>query len=92
MLPSFQFLSGTHSEPDPIPDDQALFAETPRGLIVFLGCAHAGVVNTLRHVYRLTGERKIYALSAVSTSFKPQRNESLGRSKCSESTRLSFWR
>lgn len=47
---------------DPVRDDQALVVETPRGICVLLGCAHSGVVNTLNHVTRLTGERKLYAV------------------------------
>jgi 7,8-dihydropterin-6-yl-methyl-4-(beta-D-ribofuranosyl)aminobenzene 5'-phosphate synthase len=42
-------------DPDPLADDQAAFVETPAGAVVLLGCAHAGVVNTLRHVVSLTG-------------------------------------
>lgn len=43
------------TRPDPLLDDQALFFETPEGWVVLLGCAHAGVVSTLRHVQALTG-------------------------------------
>ena len=43
-------------------DDQALVVESPAGVIVVLGCAHAGLVNTLRHVVALTGKRHLYAL------------------------------
>jgi 7,8-dihydropterin-6-yl-methyl-4-(beta-D-ribofuranosyl)aminobenzene 5'-phosphate synthase len=39
--------------PDAIPDDQALVLQTSQGVVVLLGCAHAGVVNTLEHVRRL---------------------------------------
>lgn len=48
-------------EPDPlILDDQALVARIrDRGLFVLSGCGHAGIVNTLRYVQRLTGERRI---------------------------------
>ncbi len=49
-------------QPDPIVDDQALFFDTREGLVVVLGCAHAGVVNTLHHVRRLTGNRPIHAV------------------------------
>ncbi|MBN2168984.1 MAG: MBL fold metallo-hydrolase [Actinobacteria bacterium] len=35
---------------DPFADDQALVIKTPDGLVVVLGCAHAGLVNTLIHV------------------------------------------
>ncbi len=45
--------------PDHIPDDQAVVIDTPEGLVVLLGCAHAGVVNTLRHIRSLWPNRKI---------------------------------
>jgi 7,8-dihydropterin-6-yl-methyl-4-(beta-D-ribofuranosyl)aminobenzene 5'-phosphate synthase len=47
---------------DQIYDDQALVAESPKGTIVLLGCAHAGLINTLRYVTHLTGKRNIYAV------------------------------
>lgn len=42
-------------QPDPIPDDQALWLATPAGLVVILGCCHAGLVNTVQHLLNLTG-------------------------------------
>jgi 7,8-dihydropterin-6-yl-methyl-4-(beta-D-ribofuranosyl)aminobenzene 5'-phosphate synthase len=48
--------------PDPIEDDQAIYFETREGMVVLLGCGHSGVVNTLRHVRRLTGGRPIHAV------------------------------
>jgi len=48
--------------PDPIADDQALFFGTAEGTVVLLGCAHAGLVNTLHHVLRLTNGEKIHAI------------------------------
>jgi 7,8-dihydropterin-6-yl-methyl-4-(beta-D-ribofuranosyl)aminobenzene 5'-phosphate synthase len=39
---------------DPFLDDQALFFQTPNGVVVLLGCAHAGVINTLDHIRELT--------------------------------------
>jgi 7,8-dihydropterin-6-yl-methyl-4-(beta-D-ribofuranosyl)aminobenzene 5'-phosphate synthase len=47
------FLDPEGREPDPLVDDQAVFVETRAGTVVLLGCAHAGVVNTLRHVESL---------------------------------------
>ena len=48
------FLDADGHEPDPLVDDQAAFVETRAGAVVLLGCAHAGVVNTLRQVEALT--------------------------------------
>ena len=50
------------TEADPLPDDQALYIETTTGLVVVLGCAHAGVVNTLDYIAELTGENRICAV------------------------------
>lgn len=45
--------------PDAFPDDQALFLEAKQGTWVLLGCAHAGVINTLNYVRELTGNRPL---------------------------------
>jgi 7,8-dihydropterin-6-yl-methyl-4-(beta-D-ribofuranosyl)aminobenzene 5'-phosphate synthase len=50
------------TQPDPLPDDQALYIETPLGLVVVLGCAHAGVVNTLDYIAALTGQDRFHAV------------------------------
>jgi len=47
---------------DQVPDDQALVVKTPRGLVVLLGCAHSGIVNTLLHAQQVAGQRRIYAV------------------------------
>lgn len=52
----------TGREPDMTPDDQSLVLETDLGLVVLLGCCHAGLVNTLEHVADLTGSRDVYAV------------------------------
>jgi 7,8-dihydropterin-6-yl-methyl-4-(beta-D-ribofuranosyl)aminobenzene 5'-phosphate synthase len=48
-------------EPDPlILDDQALAIRVrDRGLLVVSGCGHAGIVNTVRYVQKLTAERNV---------------------------------
>lgn len=38
--------------PDPYTDDMALVLKPPEGLVVVLGCGHAGLLNTLAHVRR----------------------------------------
>jgi 7,8-dihydropterin-6-yl-methyl-4-(beta-D-ribofuranosyl)aminobenzene 5'-phosphate synthase len=56
------FLDSDCTMPDPITDDQALIIHSGKGWVVFLGCAHAGVVNTLDCVSRLTGTSTIFAV------------------------------
>lgn len=48
--------------PDDLVDDQALYIDTPDGVVVILGCAHAGVINTLHYVKELTGAKPIRAV------------------------------
>lgn len=47
---------------DTIPDDQALIIKTEDGLAVVLGCAHRGIINTLRHAQKLTGMEHIHTV------------------------------
>jgi len=49
-------------QPDPLRDDQAVFVKSEKGLIIILGCAHRGVINTIRHAQKLTGVEPIYAV------------------------------
>jgi 7,8-dihydropterin-6-yl-methyl-4-(beta-D-ribofuranosyl)aminobenzene 5'-phosphate synthase len=56
------FIDNSCQKVDTLPDDQAMFFDSPKGLIVLLGCAHSGVVNTLHYVAKLSGEKCIYAI------------------------------
>jgi len=47
------FLDADGRSPDPLLDDQALIVRHRAGLVLVLGCAHAGVLNTIRHGRRL---------------------------------------
>jgi 7,8-dihydropterin-6-yl-methyl-4-(beta-D-ribofuranosyl)aminobenzene 5'-phosphate synthase len=49
-------------EPDEFPDDQALYFQTKRGSVVILGCAHAGVINTLQYVLKLTDNQPLHTV------------------------------
>lgn len=48
---------------DNIPDDQSLAVHLPgKGLIVISGCAHSGIINTIRYAQRITGVERLYAV------------------------------
>jgi 7,8-dihydropterin-6-yl-methyl-4-(beta-D-ribofuranosyl)aminobenzene 5'-phosphate synthase len=47
---------------DTMPDDLALTINTGEGLIVITGCAHRGIINTLRHAQRITGVDYIHTV------------------------------
>jgi len=48
--------------PDTVPDDLALVINTGEGLAVITGCAHRGIVNTLRHAQKITGVDYIHTV------------------------------
>ena len=48
--------------PDPFPDDLALIIKTELGLVVVLGCAHRGMINTLYHAREITGIELIHTV------------------------------
>jgi 7,8-dihydropterin-6-yl-methyl-4-(beta-D-ribofuranosyl)aminobenzene 5'-phosphate synthase len=54
--PAF-FLDDACTIHDEVVDDQALWIETPRGLVVLCGCAHAGLINTVEHVRAVAADR-----------------------------------
>lgn len=56
------FLDRTGQRPDPVDDDLALWIRTEQGVIVCVGCAHAGLVNTLQQVRRLSHDLHIHAV------------------------------
>jgi 7,8-dihydropterin-6-yl-methyl-4-(beta-D-ribofuranosyl)aminobenzene 5'-phosphate synthase len=46
-----------------MPDDQALILNLEeKGLVIVTGCAHAGIVNTIKHSQKLTKTRKVHAI------------------------------
>ena len=50
------------TDPDPLDDDQAAFIETKHGTVVILGCAHAGIINTLQYIQNLTDGKPIHTV------------------------------
>lgn len=53
------FLDAEGLTPDRIEDDLALWLNTPRGLVIVLGCCHSGIINTITHIRRVTGIQKV---------------------------------
>ncbi|HTX53442.1 MAG TPA: MBL fold metallo-hydrolase [Candidatus Baltobacteraceae bacterium] len=49
-------------EPDPFSDDQSVVLETPEGLVLLLGCCHAGLINTIDHVQSQLPGRPIHTV------------------------------
>lgn len=56
------FLDTNKTVPDLIPDDLALWIKTDRGLLIITGCCHAGLINTVDHLQRVSGIKKIYGI------------------------------
>lgn len=47
---------------DPIRDDQSVVIDTPRGLVVVLGCSHAGLINILTFIREQTGTSRFHTI------------------------------
>jgi 7,8-dihydropterin-6-yl-methyl-4-(beta-D-ribofuranosyl)aminobenzene 5'-phosphate synthase len=54
--------NGTSYVDDEILDDLGMILTTAEGLVVILGCAHRGILNSLYHAQKLTGEQRIHAV------------------------------
>jgi len=54
--------SGDSWTTDPFADDAALAIDTDKGLVILLGCAHAGLINTVEMFRRNLGEPRIHAI------------------------------
>lgn len=58
--PHFFVHTGGGWEPDRFRDDLSLVITTRLGLVVILGCAHRGMINTLYRARSITGNRKVH--------------------------------
>ena len=54
--------SGDTWTTDPFADDAALAIDTNKGLVILLGCAHAGLINTVEWFRRNLGDPRIHAI------------------------------
>jgi 7,8-dihydropterin-6-yl-methyl-4-(beta-D-ribofuranosyl)aminobenzene 5'-phosphate synthase len=48
--------------PDQVLDDRAVIIKTEAGLVIILGCAHRGMINTILHAQEITGVSEIYSV------------------------------
>jgi 7,8-dihydropterin-6-yl-methyl-4-(beta-D-ribofuranosyl)aminobenzene 5'-phosphate synthase len=53
---------GETIHPDPLKDDLSLIIVSDRGLVLILGCAHAGLVNIIDYVIERLNRKDIYAV------------------------------
>ena len=54
---------GDEMAPDSFAGEQALFFNIKeKGLVILSGCAHAGIVNTVKHIQKISGIKKVHAI------------------------------
>lgn len=60
---SQQIKRGEKIESDLFPGEQAVFFNIKgKGLVVLSGCAHCGIVNTVKHAQKVSGTEKVHAI------------------------------
>jgi len=47
---------------DGMPDDQSVVVTSSEGPVLIAGCAHSGIVNTLRYAAKLVGSERFHAI------------------------------
>lgn len=61
--PDLLIKRGNGLERDYFPGEQALVCNVKdKGLVVISGCAHAGIINTVRHAQKITGISKVHVV------------------------------
>ena len=62
-MPGAHMEEGGEVVPDAIRDDQALVVRLAgQGLVIISGCAHSGIINSILHANKLTGESRVAAV------------------------------
>lgn len=56
------FLDENAIEPDILTDDQTIFFNTQHGLVSIFGCAHAGLINTLDYITKISGVEHVHTI------------------------------
>jgi len=54
--------NGEKIQPDPLKDDLSLIIDSDKGLILVLGCAHAGMINIIEYAMEKMNRDKIHAI------------------------------
>lgn len=63
MATSLQIKRGEKLEQDDMRGEQAVFFNVKgKGLVVIAGCAHCGIVNTIKHAQKSAGTDKVHAI------------------------------
>ena len=63
VAPSYLVGRGDKIEQDTFPGEQGLFFHVKgKGLVVLSGCAHAGIVNTVRQAQKVSGIARVHAI------------------------------
>ena len=60
IAPNLQVKGAGGFQPDQLLDDQALIIKAEAGLVIILGCAHRGIINTIHHAQQVTGVKKVH--------------------------------
>ncbi len=56
------FLDEEKLHPDTLADELAMWFETSAGLIILTGCCHAGLVNTINHIRKVSGIERVHGI------------------------------
>ncbi len=54
--------NGEKVKPDPLKDDLSVIVDTDKGLVIVLGCAHAGMINIIDYATRELNKDKVHAV------------------------------
>jgi 7,8-dihydropterin-6-yl-methyl-4-(beta-D-ribofuranosyl)aminobenzene 5'-phosphate synthase len=62
-ISGFWTIKNTTFQEDVMVDDQSLIIDVEsKGLVVVSGCAHSGIINTIKHAQKITQNHRIYAV------------------------------
>jgi 7,8-dihydropterin-6-yl-methyl-4-(beta-D-ribofuranosyl)aminobenzene 5'-phosphate synthase len=62
-MPNATYDENGQEVPDDLKDDTSVVVNVKgRGLVVLSGCAHSGIINTVRYAIEVTGVQKVYAV------------------------------